>query len=286
MPRQYTPRSERTCETCGKSFSVKASVATKGKGRFCSRSCADMGQRLRVGRVCEQCGKSFLVKPNKVKEGKARFCSRACMSASRRKQVSCKCQTCGVEFTVHQDRYERGNVRFCSRTCTDKAHAVKRGSDTPNWRGGSAAPTCEQCGASFTVKKSRVANGRGRFCSRACKGRWQSANAVGEQAYNWQGGIHSDERWTPEHRAWRDAVFSRDNYTCQKCGERGGNLNAHHIKHWASYPDLRFDVSNGQTLCKPCHLRLHAANTPSPETLAILAAGRQMRLQRLSGKAS
>lgn len=69
-----------------------------------------------------------------------------------------------------------------------------------------------------------------------------------------------DLRQTPEGRAWRFDVMSRDNFTCQAegCGDsRGGNLHAHHIKPFATHPELRLDVSNGLTLCKPCHKALH-----------------------------
>lgn len=52
---------------------------------------------------------------------------------------------------------------------------------------------------------------------------------------------------------FRNEVFKRDNYTCQLCGKHGGNLNADHIKSFSEYPDLRFDLSNGRTLCVPCH---------------------------------
>lgn len=56
-----------------------------------------------------------------------------------------------------------------------------------------------------------------------------------------------------EYIAWRTTVFERDAYTCQMCGERGGMLNAHHIKPWKDYPTLRHDIANGITLCLHCH---------------------------------
>ena len=65
-------------------------------------------------------------------------------------------------------------------------------------------------------------------------------------------------RKSPEYKNWRTFVFKRDNYTCQKCNARSGNgkevyLEAHHKKSYSKYPQLRFDVSNGITLCLSCH---------------------------------
>lgn len=62
---------------------------------------------------------------------------------------------------------------------------------------------------------------------------------------------------TPECMQWRKSVFERDNYTCQDCGDNtGGNLNAHHKKSWKDYPNLRFDINNGLTLCEVCHRKI------------------------------
>lgn len=61
-------------------------------------------------------------------------------------------------------------------------------------------------------------------------------------------------RWSPEFREWRTAIFHRDRYTCWDCGKKGGRLNAHHLKSWAKYPELRFVLTNGITVCEdPCH---------------------------------
>lgn len=71
---------------------------------------------------------------------------------------------------------------------------------------------------------------------------------------------NQSERRSAPYIAWRNSVFSKDNYTCQGCGDhnypgRGGSvyLEAHHIKSWASYPELRYEVSNGITYCRDCH---------------------------------
>jgi hypothetical protein len=64
-------------------------------------------------------------------------------------------------------------------------------------------------------------------------------------------------RATKDYREWRKSVLERDDYTCQKCNKKGGWLHAHHIKPFAKYPELRFVVSNGITLCKSCHKNEH-----------------------------
>lgn len=81
----------------------------------------------------------------------------------------------------------------------------------------------------------------------------------GEKNPNWCGGFGKQEgnqtgRLGAEHKAWRKAVFERDDFTCWDCGTKGGKLNAHHLKSWANYPDLRFTLTNGITVCEdPCH---------------------------------
>lgn len=91
-----------------------------------------------------------------------------------------------------------------------------------------------------------------RGCSKCKENR-----SKGENNANWKGGITPDNqkiRHSEEYKEWRLEVFKRDNYTCKCCGDKiGGNLNAHHILNFAEYPELRFDIDNGITLCNLCH---------------------------------
>lgn len=76
------------------------------------------------------------------------------------------------------------------------------------------------------------------------------------------------DRRKPEYKEWRDAVYARDNYTCQICGDaKGGNLQAHHVKDFANHPDLRFVVSNGLTVCQSCHEKIHLKPIPTPSDM-------------------
>lgn len=65
-------------------------------------------------------------------------------------------------------------------------------------------------------------------------------------------------RHSIDYRLWREAVFARDNFTCQnlECRKRGVYLEAHHIKSFSEYPELRFAIDNGITLCVGCHAKI------------------------------
>lgn len=84
-----------------------------------------------------------------------------------------------------------------------------------------------------------------------------NSKRTGENAYHWKGGKTTRERKILmarlPYKLWRIGVMERDNWTCQNCGVRGVPLEAHHIKTWAEYPELRYELSNGVALCLPCH---------------------------------
>lgn len=97
--------------------------------------------------------------------------------------------------------------------------------------------------------------------------KWKDINKgkIKENSNAWKGGVkvHKIERCTFEYYQWRKNVFQKNNYTCQKCKERSrkGNpikINAHHIKNWKDYPESRYDINNGVTLCEKCHIEFHS----------------------------
>jgi len=64
--------------------------------------------------------------------------------------------------------------------------------------------------------------------------------------------LNQKERRSKKYKKWRTKVFERDNYTCWRCKSKG-YLEAHHWFSFAKYPQLRFNVDNGITLCEECH---------------------------------
>ena len=167
-----------------------------------------------------------------------------------------RCIFCGKKFYLALWAIKQG-CKFCSRSCYGK------------WRTktlvGSAHPAfsrtlieCEICGRKFWIKKSEKEKG-GRFCSYKCYHQWM-IRREGEGTNNWRGGITPKNvkiRHSIEYRLWRESIFARDNWICQNCGLKGGKLNAHHIKNFSEFPELRFAIDNGITLCKKCHKKFH-----------------------------
>ena len=76
-----------------------------------------------------------------------------------------------------------------------------------------------------------------------------------EKHWNWKGGNSKHYKsgyFSFEYKQWRKSCMERDNYTCQECGDNG-YLTVHHIKSFAHYPELRYELTNGITLCEKCH---------------------------------
>ena len=211
---------------------------------------------------CDNCGKKVYLTPSKKKNSKNHFCSRNCQGswASRNlvgekasnykgaKHKSC-CQFCEKEF----ESFAIYNRQFCSYEC--KSLSQKKIN----------VLICDNCNKEYTRRDCEIHWSSQRkykhnFCSRECNGTFYRE----ENHPNWiedRSKLKSEVRslrYSFKMKEWRNSVFARDNYTCLKCENRSskGNpviLNAHHIKKFADFPDLRFDINNGATLCVPCH---------------------------------
>ena len=77
----------------------------------------------------------------------------------------------------------------------------------------------------------------------------------GDKHPRWKGGPtewSKKKRSSTQDKLWRRAVKERDGNRCVWCGSKD-SLQADHIKSFSKYPEFRFAIDNGRTLCFTCH---------------------------------
>ena len=146
------------------------------------------------------------------------------------------CKTCG-KVTCDE-------TITCCRSCANKIKSRSRG------RRALKKGVCETCGkvtCDITVK----------YCKSCCQFLRERKRGNIHPLYK-----NGSGKVIPGIAKWSKKVRTRDNYTCQICGITSNeldlyNIHAHHIKDRKFYPELMFDVDNGVTLCRECHLKAH-----------------------------
>lgn len=196
--------------------------------------------------TCKNCRSSYFVKPSRVDSSK--FCSMECKSNNSR--ISVTCDNCGEDFSKYKRRVERSDADLCTQECREEywSNNIAPEIDSP---GESIELDCSHCGNAITKPKSQTLFDK-TFCNKDCYGAWLSENNVGKHHPQYTGGP-ADKFTVHEKRR----IFERDDYTCQDCESRGGNLNAHHIEPASENPDKVHDIDNGVTLCVECHAERH-----------------------------
>jgi hypothetical protein len=170
------------------------------------------------------------------------------------------CQTCSIEFLknpTHSRKYW-ATKKFCSIKCSKlntKRSLVAKQKTSKSLK--SFYSIAENREMLRNIKIKQWAQGfLGATGKNWTKTPEQLANKMGCKNPAWKGGItpiNLKIRNSTKYANWRNEVFKRDEYICQDCGTVGGELNADHIKPFAFFPESRFDVSNGRTLCVTCH---------------------------------
>lgn len=186
--------------------------------------------------VCDTCKKIFWKYECKI--GKHNFCCQQCYNEFHSRNTKFyTCEICGKQF---KGQPKNAN-RFCSRECYNEFHNIKE-----------KERECPTCHKIFIAKASED-----KYCSWDCYNKDRHMPA-GENHWNWKGGISelSSKRDSANYKKWRLEIFKRDNYRCKQCGSKN-NINAHHIYSYNKYPEKRYDLNNGITLCEKCHIALH-----------------------------
>ncbi len=172
------------------------------------------------------------------------------------------CKICGKEVVIKFDSWDR---TYCGLSCAMKAkwatqefrdlqtraHKGKMtGDDNVSRRPDvrlkiSKALTCRVFSPETLLRMSQ-----------GQKMRFAECGSVGHP--QWKGGLTKPNklaRTCPEFKDWQQSIFQRDKWACRRCGYKGRKIEAHHIKSFADYPDLRYAIENGITLCWPCHAK-------------------------------
>jgi hypothetical protein len=169
--------------------------------------------------------------------------------------VENKCKICGKVFMVYPCNLER------RKTCSKKCKYKYLGQILSKQRKGKYS------------KGHKFQKGHGYIGGGSKKGKHNSPKTEFKKGHipwtkgtigivkAWNKGLGSNNRTErmkemglPKYLNWRKQVFERDNYTCRICGKRGGKLVADHIKMWVLFPELRYSLDNGQTLCRKCSI--------------------------------
>lgn len=155
------------------------------------------------------------------------------------------CLICKKEYrTNHPER----QTKYCSRICSGfgKKGVKKQPMSTEH----------KKKLSEHALRTGRKISFAGRKHTLESKKKMSEAQK-GSKSKKWKGGITHPNilaRSSFEYRLWRTAVFQRDHYQCIWGGKsHGSKLEADHIKPFAYFPELRFAIDNGRTLCKECH---------------------------------
>ena len=148
-------------------------------------------------------------------------------------------------------------MRKHSKETKEKMRLAKLKNPTRYWLGKSRTPKSEE--TRNKLSKSLMGH-KGYWTGKHMtpEHRKKLSEAIkGDKSYLWKGGINpinDSIRKSLEYKLWRESVFKRDNYQCVFGGkEHGHKLQADHIKPFSLFPELRFAIDNGRTLCENCH---------------------------------
>lgn len=180
--------------------------------------------------------------------------------------MSIVCLNCKNPF--HIPKYRKDSAKYCSKKCKNISQiGIPRSEDIRRrisinsqhkkaWNKGLTKLTDTRL-AAIGMAASHFHGGK-----RLSIDHRRKISAAHKKIINWnyKGGVSPVNkmiRKSIEYKQWRESVFKRDNYICWKCGTRGLSLHPHHVLNFGEFPELRFDVDNGITLCEFHHREFH-----------------------------
>ena len=150
----------------------------------------------------------------------------------KEKTLARHCLECAKIFWVNPNRFKHTPLLYCSLICQRRAASFSA-------RARRTEETFKKCGRSGIQNHNY-----GKPFSEEHKEKISKAHR-GSKNYNWKGGItpFRTKIWkSEEYQNWRNAIFTRDDYTCSLCGQRGPTwFQAHHLLSFKKHPELRFN---------------------------------------------
>jgi len=241
--------------------------------------------------LCLQCGGGFEVTP--YRKDSAHYCSRKCADASPESKKVKSAARIGLKLSAEHRKnigVSKAGKKYPGRKLPPPfTDAHKQAISEAQKRIGNVPPSSKGVVRSLETRARMSKAKTGTTFSDEAKMNMSIAqlklphiywlgkkreSMTGNKHFAWKGTTPTNKmlRMSFEYREWRKFVFSRDDYTCQFCSQRGGELEADHIipfqliidkiKHQHGVENLYenalsslelFNTSNGRTLCVPCH---------------------------------
>ena len=180
-----------------------------------------------------------------------------------------ECLCCKKLFEITGYEYKIGRGKFCSKSCIAKES--KNG-----FKKGHKINLGSHCLKTTKIKISKANTGnklpprskeeiKKRIETRHKNGWWKNIEAHREimkgvyKRWALKDRAVKNERNDPAYQQWRKEVYKRDNWKCKIENEDcSGRIIAHHILGWSKFPELRYKINNGITLCQAHHPRKRA----------------------------
>lgn len=216
----------RYCKHCGKVLEKRPTDSWWSFRRrvTCGIKCSHGMAKKDYHYNCPECGKDVVRKQNYKRQI---CCSDKCRRKHKKKlyprpTITKICEHCGKEFIAYVSLEKANPKKYCNRSCYEKHEPPK---------------TCRMCGDTFYSKAHNA-----EVCY-PCKIEY--------------GDRHLNNLCNSLMDKFRKDVYAKDDHKCQICFTNKKRLEAHHIFPFLTYIDLRYDITNGITLCRDHHVEVH-----------------------------
>lgn len=180
------------------------------------------------------------------------------------------CEYCGNDVLKRESEIKNSLHVFCNQECYGRWLSEKKLEESA----GKEVP-CDYCGKRIYKRASQLKDYTNQFCGVECKNNyWREFGKRGEDSPIWNGG---EIKWyvavrnCSAYRQWRADCLKRDENKCVRCGDKANGLHVHHLIRFidilnlnsitttsdASLCEVLWDINNGITLCRECHIKEH-----------------------------